>query len=305
MPPTSGTTSPPLDAPLPRKTRAFIVLVALLQGGLLSLAALGQQHGVWPFTELGARICWYTLVMTIPGVALLSAQDLRDWRLWQHVAASTLVFTALGSWAAWTATGAPALNLNPVLWSFGFTVAVGWFVALPWLRHRQLRGHWRAGYRDLFEHAWQNALPLVLALLCVCVCRMVPGLWASLFALVKIQAFRDLFREQAFIYLATGLIPGLGILIGRTQHRAVQVLRQILFSLCTGLAAAVGRHCAALSAWAAVHLPAGVMSNPLGGFDPAEHGVRAGAVHQCRVPGWQCATAVSALAAAAVRSGLA
>lgn len=77
MPPTSGTTSLPLDAPLPRKNRAFIVLVALLQGGPLSLAALGQQHGVWPFTELGARICWYTLIMTIPGVALLRAQDLR------------------------------------------------------------------------------------------------------------------------------------------------------------------------------------------------------------------------------------
>ncbi|UXA53954.1 DUF4153 domain-containing protein [Xanthomonas prunicola] len=235
MPPTSGTTSPPLDAPLPRKTRAFIVLVALLQGGLLYLAALGQQHGVWPFTELGARICWYTLVMTIPGIALLSAQDLRNWRLWQHVAASTLVFTALGSWAAWTATGAPDLNLPPVLWSFGFTVAVGWFVALPWLQHRQLRGHWRAGYRDLFEHAWQNALTLALALLFVCVCWMVLGLWASLFALVKIQVFRDLFREQAFIYLATGVITGLGVLIGRTQHRAVQVMRQILFSLCTGL----------------------------------------------------------------------
>ncbi|ACD60373.1 hypothetical protein DXO246_18430 [Xanthomonas oryzae pv. oryzae] len=196
MPPTSGTTSLPLDAPLPRKTRAFIVLVALLQGGPLSLAALGQQHGMWPFTELGARICWYTLVMTIPGVALLRAQDLRDWPLFQHVAASTLVFTALGSWAAWTATGAPALNLIPVLWSFGFTVSLGWFVALPWLQHRQLRGHWRAGYRDLFEHAWQNAL----ALLCVCVCWMVPGLWVSLFALVKIQAFRDLFREQTRIW---------------------------------------------------------------------------------------------------------
>nr|WP_243737973.1 hypothetical protein [Xanthomonas oryzae] len=198
MPPTSGTTSLPLDAPLPRKTRAFIVLVALLQGGPLSLAALRQQHGVWPFTELGARICWYTLVMTIPGVALLRAQDLRDWPLFQHVAASTLVFTALASWAAWTATGAPALNLTPALWSFGFTVALGWFVALPWLQHRQLRGLWRAGYRDLFEQAWQNALTLALALLCVC--WMVPGLWVSLFALVKIQAFRDLFREQTRIW---------------------------------------------------------------------------------------------------------
>ncbi|MEA5123592.1 DUF4153 domain-containing protein [Xanthomonas floridensis] len=223
------------EIPLPRQTRAFIVLVALLQGGLLYLAALGAQHDVRPFTEPGARICWYTLVMTVPSMLLLSLQQLRDRRLWQHVAGSTLVLAALGSWAAWSATGAPALQTASVLWPFGFTVTVGWFVALPWLQYRQQHGHWRADYRTLFDHAWQNALTLALALLFVWVCWMVLWLWASLFALVKITVFRELFREQAFIYLATGVMTGLGILIGRTQHRAVQVMRQILFSLCTGL----------------------------------------------------------------------
>ncbi|PPV05675.1 membrane protein [Xanthomonas bromi] len=223
------------DTPLTRQTRALIVLVALLQGGLLYLAALGAQHGVHPFTDLGVRICWYTLVMTVPSMVLLSLQQLRDRRLWQHVAGSTLVLAALGGWAAWSATGAPALQIASVLWPFGFTVTVGWFVALPWLQYRQQHGHWRADYHTLFDHAWQNALTLALALLFVWVCWMVLWLWASLFALVKIMVFRELFREQAFIYLATGIMTGLGILIGRTQHRAVQVMRQILFSLCTGL----------------------------------------------------------------------
>ncbi|MCC8537434.1 DUF4153 domain-containing protein [Xanthomonas axonopodis pv. poinsettiicola] len=223
------------EMPLPRQTRALIVLVALLQGGLLYLAALGAQHGVRPFTELGVRICWYTLVMTVPSLVLLSLQQLHDRRLWQHVAGTTLVLAALGSWAAWSATGAPALQIASVLWPFGFTVAIGWFVALPWLQYRQQHGHWRADYRTLFDHAWQNALTLALALLFVWVCWMVLWLWASLFALVRIMVFRELFREQAFIYLATGVMTGLGILIGRTQHRAVQVMRQILFSLCTGL----------------------------------------------------------------------
>ncbi|MBO9901682.1 DUF4153 domain-containing protein [Xanthomonas phaseoli pv. dieffenbachiae] len=223
------------DTPLPRQTRACIVLVALLQGCLLYLAAWGEQQGVRPFNDLGVRICWYTMVLTVPSLVLLSLQHLSDWRLWQHVAVSTLVLAALASWAAWSATGAPALQTGEVLWSFTFTVTVGWFVALPWLQHRQRHGHWRAGYHDLFEFAWQNALTLALALLFVWVCWMVLWLWANLFALVKIMVFRELFREQAFIYLATGIIAGLGILIGRTQHRAVQVMRQILFSLCTGL----------------------------------------------------------------------
>lgn len=223
------------DSPLPRQTRAFIVLVALLQGGLLYLAQLGAERHLWPFAELGGRVCWYTLVMTVPSMLLLSVQQLRDRRLWQHVAAVGVLFAALAAWAAWSATGAPGLSSGKVLGPFGVTVAMGLFVALPWLQHRQAQGRWRAAYRELFEHAWQNALTLALALLFVGVCWAVLTLWASLFALVKIMLFRELFREDAFIYLATGIMVGLGILIGRTQHRAVQVLRQILFAICTGL----------------------------------------------------------------------
>jgi hypothetical protein len=220
---------------LPRQSRAFIVLVALLQGALLYLAQRGADAGWWPFAALGGRVCWYTLVLTVPTLTLLSVRRLSEWRLWQHLIALALLVAALSAWAAWSATGAPGLRSANVLVPFGMAIALGMFVLLPWLQCRLQHGHWLAPYRELFEHAWQNALTLALAWLFVGICWLVLWLWGALFALVKLEFFRALFRQSAFVYLATGSMFGLGLLIGRTQQRAVQVMRQILFAICTGL----------------------------------------------------------------------
>ncbi|WP_132986500.1 DUF4153 domain-containing protein [Luteimonas terricola] len=223
------------DAPLPRNERAFIVLLAVLQGGLMYLAQKGHDAGWWPFAGLGGRVCWYTLVLTVPTMMALSVVRLRDARFWQHAVGAFVVFGALAAWGAWNATGGPGIRADHVLGPFGASIAIGLFVALPWLQCRLAKGHWRAPYPCLFGHAWQNALTLALALLFTGICWLVLVLWGALFALVDITFFRELFREEAFIYLATGAMAGLGVLIGRTQHRAVQVARQILFAIFTGL----------------------------------------------------------------------
>ncbi|WP_449283946.1 DUF4153 domain-containing protein [Luteimonas yanweni] len=232
---TAAGTAMSVDAPLPRNERAFIVLLAVLQGGLMYLAQTGHDAGWWPFAELGGRVCWYTLVLAVPTMMALSVVRLRDARFWQHAVAVAVVVAGLAAWASWNATGGPGISAGSVLGPFGASVAIGLFVALPWLQCRLAHGHWRAPYPCLFEHAWQNALTLALAALFTGICWLVLWLWGALFALVKIDFFRELFREDAFIYLATGAMAGLGVLIGRTQHRAVQVARQILFAIFTGL----------------------------------------------------------------------
>ncbi|NCT68262.1 MAG: DUF4153 domain-containing protein [Rhodanobacteraceae bacterium] len=221
--------------PLSREARRFIVLIALAQGLLLWLAEIGTEHRWWPFSELGGRVCWYTLVLGVPGVMALSVRRLDDRRFWQHVALVTALLAALLSWAAWSATGAPGLQSGEVLGPYGFTTALALFVALPWLQCRLQYGRWCAPYADLFEYAWQNALTLALTLLFVGICWGVLTLWAALFALVKIDFFQDLFREHAFVYLATGGMAGLGVLIGRTQQRPIRVARQIVLAIFTGL----------------------------------------------------------------------
>ena len=223
------------ETELPHRSRMFIVLVAVLQGGLMYLAQKGHELGWWPFAALGGRVCWYTLVLTVPTMMALSVVSLRDARFWQHAGVLAALFLALAAWAGWNASGAPGLHAAAVLAPFGVTVALAAFVLLPWLQCRLAHGRWRAPYPELFEHAWQNALTLALAALFTGICWMVLQLWAGLFALVEIHFFRDLFREDAFIHLATGAMAGLGILIGRTRQRAIQVARQIVFAIFKGL----------------------------------------------------------------------
>jgi hypothetical protein len=223
------------DAPLPRPVRQFIVLLALLQGLLLYIADYGTRNDWWPFNELGGRVCWYTLVLAVPGAMLLSVRDLADRRFWQHAALVAIGFGALAAYVAWSATGDPAIDSGEVLGPFGVTACIALFIALPYLQARLEHGRWCAPYGDLFENAWQNAITLALTGLFVGIVWGVLALWGELFKLIGIHFFADLFKERPFAYLATGCMVGLGILIGRTQHRAVQIARQILLAIGKGL----------------------------------------------------------------------
>ncbi|MDB5967566.1 MAG: rane protein [Hydrocarboniphaga sp.] len=218
-----------------RVLRGFIVLVALLQGLALYGARLGADQQWWPLSELGGQVCWYTLVLSVPTVMTLTVQQLRDAHFWQHTLLIALIYGALAAWASWNASGAPALDSAAVLVPFGSTVAVALFELMPYLQCRLKHGRWTAPYPELFEHGWQNGLTLLLLIPFVALCWAVLWLWGALFKLVEIAFFAELFGERAFVYLATGTMVGLGILVARTQQRPVQILQQIVFAVFKGL----------------------------------------------------------------------
>lgn len=219
---------------LPLSSRSTIVLIALLQG--LALYAVQQASNSWLFEDIASRYRWYTWVLTIPTAIALTLVNLRDRRLWLHTAIGSAVVLALASWIGWNlGGGATGLVDGPLHWPFSISMGIAVFVTLPWWQFRLQHGHWRATYDALFERAWQNGLTLTLALAFTGLTWLLLWLWAALFQLVDIAFFRDLFREEAFVSLATGCLFGFGVLIGRTQHRAIQVTRQVLFAICRGL----------------------------------------------------------------------
>lgn len=218
-----------------RAERRFIVLASLLQGFALCLLQIGEEHGWWPFSMLAGRVFWYTLVITVPATMTLSVLHLRDRRFWQHAIGVTMLLVLPASWAAWSATGAPGLDAGEVLGPYGVSIALAVFLALPYLQCRLGRGRWCAPYAELFEHVWQNGLTLAVAGLFTGIGWLLLHLWASLFALIDITFFREVFRSDPFAYLATGALAGLGILIGRTQHRPILAVRQVVLAIATGM----------------------------------------------------------------------
>lgn len=241
---------------LPTTTRSAIVLIALLQG--LMLYAADTATGSWPFDDIGNRVRWYSWVLTVPTAIALTLVELRDRRLWLHAALASVLVLGLASWIGWNVGGdAPGLDHDRLLMPFSISMAIAAFVSLPWWQFRLQEGHWHAPYAALFERAWQNGLTLALAVAFTCLTWLLLWLWAELFVLVEIHFFRSLFREDAFIALATGSLMGFGVLIGRTQHRAIQMIRSVVF--------AVGRGLLPLLALIAVTF---VLSLPFTGLEP-------------------------------------
>lgn len=219
---------------LPRREKSVIVLLALLQGLLLYLVEYADEQG-WPIlSDLAGQVPWYTLVLIVPSVMQLSLQRLDDARFWTNTALVTALFGATAAWAAWSVTGAPGTTASATLGPFAVSMALVAFIALPYLQVRLALGHFAAPYDDLFALAWQNALTLKVVCVMTGVGWLLLTLWQQLFQLIGIDFFRELFQQDPFVYLASGLFAGLGVLVARTQHRAMQVARNVLFAIFTG-----------------------------------------------------------------------
>lgn len=221
--------TPPLSLPV----RSTIVLIALLQG--LALYAAEQLSAQPPFNDTLFSYGFHAWLLTIPSAIALTVVDLRDRRLWLHAALASLLVLALAVWIGWNVHGEQGLYAPPLRTPFSLGLALAAFVALPWWQFRLAHGHWRANYSALFERAWQNSLTLALALAFTGLAWLLLWLCAALFKLVQVDFFSELFGEEAFIALFTGSLIGFGMLLGRTQHRAVQITRQVLFAVCRGL----------------------------------------------------------------------
>jgi len=220
--------------PPSRAACGLLLLTALAQGILLTLTLAGEKVWLERFLSANGLLYVLALALTLPTVLALTLTRLNEPRLWQHVAALTCVQCVMIAWANWN-TAAPHVDKTPIWLPLAAGVALGLFVALPWLQGRQRHGHWRIPYADLFELAWHNALCLLLALIFTGIGWAILMLGAELFALVDITVFRELVRSEPFVRPASSVLFMLGMLIARSQHKPVQMLRQILFALCKGL----------------------------------------------------------------------
>lgn len=217
-----ATSTPPA---LPRQTREMLVLIGLLQGGLVYAFVQG-----WLGRESQVHAPWLSLLLAVSLFAMMSARQLRD-RLW---------------WVSLAVVGAVTAGLNfSVVWFMGdrWLPSIWWpwllaqwallLVALAWvqalLEHRSLRN---VPYASLFTHAWNNAMVIGFVSQFVGLCWSVLGLWAGLFALLKVKLFVTTFTQPLFVCLATGGMVGIGLVLARGQPKPLRMLLQLALALC-------------------------------------------------------------------------
>jgi hypothetical protein len=208
-----------------------ILAAAVIQGWAL----FGLHHAIkahtWPATNLGWLLALYAVVVLIPLTTQLLADQVRKPASWAILGLMTVAFFYFG-WhhggsvaSFWDKRFADSGECFPL----AIVLIVLWLILVPFVQARLKVGSWTAEYSQLFDHAWRNAITLAEALAFTGLFWLLLYLWQSLFHMLQIDFFRDLFEEPIFVYPVTSLVFGCALhLIGSVDRLVSTVLDQIL-----------------------------------------------------------------------------
>jgi hypothetical protein len=214
-----------------RESLPVILAAAVVQGWAL----FGLHHAIkshtWPATNLAWLFALYAVVVLIPLTTQLLADQVRKLASWAIVGLMTVAFLYFG-WhhggpvaSSWDKRWAESGECFPL----AIVLIVLWLILMPFVQARLRVGRWTAEYRQLFDHAWRNAITLAEAVAFTGLFWLLLLLWQSLFHMLQIDFFRDLFEEPIFVYPVTSLVFGCGLhLIGSVERLVSTVLDQIL-----------------------------------------------------------------------------
>ncbi len=207
-----------------------ILLASVIQGGVL----YGLHHAIsrahWPATDHAWLMALYALAVFVPPTVQLMADRVRDRAMWGLVAGLAAAYFYFG-WHYGSAVVSPDGKwFGAWQWfALALLMTVLWLLALPFAQSRLAAGHWRTPYHSLFANAWRNKLMLAEAVLFTGLFWLLLFLWASLFHMLGIEFFRELFEEPIFVYPVTSLAFGCALhLIGSIERLTSVVLEQLL-----------------------------------------------------------------------------
>jgi hypothetical protein len=209
-----------------RGARLAIILLGLLSGeGLLLLhraTGSGFDSPVW-LTLL------YTQLIAVPLILALLLRELRDKAAWFAGLAYALLLLPLA-----LHTGGALVVEKGYFGNGGIhahycaALLAASFILVPFVQARRIRS---LHYPALFDHAWNNALALAVAAVFTLAAWLVLELWQALFALLGIAFFERQFELAEFAYPVTGLLAGVGLMLGRTQAGAIRVVLNVCLLL--------------------------------------------------------------------------
>jgi hypothetical protein len=210
----------------------LILLAAVIQGWAL----YGLHHAIeyhhWPATESGWLVALYAVTLFVPITVQLLARYAHAAILWRFVAMLAVAFFYFGwHFGAHVLGGGASAYTADSAWPLSLALLFGvlWLLVLPFAQSRLTTGHWASDYGALFTHAWHNKLMLAEAVLFTGLFWLLMFLWQMLFHLLKIDYFRELFKEPIFIYPVTALTFGCALhLIGSITQLTSIVLEQLL-----------------------------------------------------------------------------
>ena len=213
-----------------QRWRSWIELgtVGFLQGTVLWMA-----QGHWP-KEIAAQTPWVTLVVATIVFGLcfeLAWTGRHRLRLLLLSVLTAALFALLARWV-WgqdmVGDSSDAFRIASFLLAGPATL----YVFGPYLQCLQEQGNLRITYDRLFAHSWNNFFIAALAAFFVGVFWGLLSLWAALFAMIKIDLFKQLFYSAPFAWMSIFTAFGVGVALIRENDRIILALRNVVLSLC-------------------------------------------------------------------------
>ncbi len=214
------------DSSLPR---VAMLIIAVVQGILLFALYRAFDTDVWPSeSPLWSYPLW-TLVTAVPLLLLLSLQRDNIRQVCQLVAGLAAVLALLAIYTGWQAEPFGEFALFSLSCAFSLSMTLACFKALMYLQQRA--NQVPLTYQVLFTNSWRNFLVTALSVIFVCIFWLILVLWGELFRVIEIDFFRDLFREDWFIFPVLGFALGLGMIIFRDLTRVIDNITKLLHGL--------------------------------------------------------------------------
>ncbi len=220
--------------------RQAMLVAGLVQGVLM----LSLHEWFRAFGYRASDLVWTVPACTLAVLAPVSFSFLRgEFSFRQSLAgaaAATLPFIATAAWFGWSSlvdTDLPGILDSGVIDLLVFSLAslIAWFILLPFVQSRLRDRNMAFPYARLFDDAWRNALLLANCTLFSALFWTLLALWASLFLVLRMAFFTELFTSRFFVYLATAVAIAFAISLEEKEAGALRTLRRYLLAFQTRL----------------------------------------------------------------------
>ena len=209
--------------------RVAMLIIAVVQGILLFALYRAFDTDFWPSDDPLWSYPLWTLAIAVPLLLLLSLNHGNERRVIQLVAGWAAILALLAIYTGWQAEPFDEFPVDSLTVVFGASMTLACFKALMYLQQRA--NQVPLTYQVLFTNSWRNFLVTALSVIFVFIFWLILVLWGELFNVIEIDFFRDLFREDWFIFPVLGFALGLGMIIFRELTRVIDNITKLLHGL--------------------------------------------------------------------------
>ena len=216
----------PTQHQLPRE---LMLGIAFGQGIALFLLWRALDNQVWPSQTPAINFPLWTFALAWPVLMLLSLETGNLRRCLKAVGLFSAVLVLLAVYVGWQATPHGEFPIGSLLFVTVVTGAIACFKGLMYCQ--RWIGQTPLSYEHLFRFSWRNFLVFALAILLTAGVSLILFLTGALFSQIGIDFFRELFREDWFLFPVLAVAFGLGVLIFRRLVPVIDTITALLEGL--------------------------------------------------------------------------